>query len=79
MSLFNQERLTNEVFKLDVERMRQGWYSDKYFANILAMLSGVSEADGYQGSFARDIGQDPRGLNVGDLGVEVQFFYPPAG
>ncbi len=74
MSLFNQERLTNEVFKLDVERMRQGWYSDKYFANILAMLSGVSEADGYQGSFARDIGQDPRGLNVGDLGVEVQFF-----
>jgi nicotinate phosphoribosyltransferase len=74
MSLFNQERLTNEVFKLDVERMRRGWYSDKYFANILAMLQGVSEADGYQGEYARDIGQDPLGLNVGDLVVEVQFF-----
>ena len=48
MSLFNNERLTNDVFKLDVERMRRGWYSDKYFANILAMLKGVSEADGYQ-------------------------------
>jgi nicotinate phosphoribosyltransferase len=74
MSLFNQERLTNEVFKLDVERMRRGWYSDKYFANILAMLQGVSEADGYQGEYARDIGQDPLGLNVGDLVVEAQFF-----
>jgi nicotinate phosphoribosyltransferase len=74
MSLFNNVRLTNEVFKLDVERMRRGWYSDKYFANILAMLEGVSKADGYQGQYARDIGQDPLGLNVGDLEVEVQFF-----
>ncbi|MBE2220998.1 MAG: nicotinate phosphoribosyltransferase [Anaerolineae bacterium] len=74
MSLFNKERLTNDVFKLDVERMRRGWYSDKYFANILAMLEGVSKADGYQGQFAREIGQDPLGLNVGDLEVEVQFF-----
>jgi nicotinate phosphoribosyltransferase len=74
MSLFNDGRLTNEVFKLDVDRMRRGWYSDKYFANILAMLKGVSEADGYQGQFAREIGQDPAGLNVGDLEVEVQFF-----
>ncbi|PID85393.1 MAG: nicotinate phosphoribosyltransferase [Chloroflexi bacterium] len=74
MSLFNNERLTNKVFKLDVERMRRGWYSDKYFANILAMLQGVSEAGGYQGQYARGIGQDPLGLNVGDLEVEVQFF-----
>jgi nicotinate phosphoribosyltransferase len=38
------------------------------------MLKGVSETNGYQGQFARDIGQDPLGLNVGDLEVEVQFF-----
>jgi nicotinate phosphoribosyltransferase len=40
MTIFNKKRLTNAVFKLDIERMRQGWYSDKYFANILKMLGG---------------------------------------
>ncbi len=74
MSLFNRERLTNEVFKLDVDRMRRGWYSDKYFANILMMLNGVSQNNGYQGCYARDIGRDPTGLNVGDIEAEMQFF-----
>lgn len=74
MSLFNQERLTNEVFKLDIDRMRQGWYSDKYFANILRMLIGVGQSGGYQGAYARDIGRDPNGLDVGDIEVEMQFF-----
>jgi nicotinate phosphoribosyltransferase len=74
MSLFNRERLTNEIFKLDVERMRQGWYSDKYFENILMMLEGVGRNSGYQGEYARDIGRDPNGLNVGDIEVEMQFF-----
>ena len=36
MSLFNQTRLTNAVFKLDAERMRWGWYSDKYFETATA-------------------------------------------
>ena len=35
MTIFNSERLTNDVFKIDVKRMRKGWYSDKYFENIL--------------------------------------------
>ena len=38
MSIFDQKRLTNETFKLDIERMRRGWYSDKYFENIGRML-----------------------------------------
>ena len=79
MTLFNGNRLTNAVFKLDVERMRQGWYSDKYFANILRMLAGVGQNDGYQGAYAREIGQDPSGLNVADMDVEVQFFTRRAG
>ncbi|MCP4427440.1 MAG: nicotinate phosphoribosyltransferase [Chloroflexi bacterium] len=74
MSLFNGERLTNETFKLDVDRMRRGWYSDKYFANIALMLEGVRRNDGFTGQFARDIGRDPTGLNVGDIEVEMQFF-----
>lgn len=79
MSLFNQQRLTNDAFKLDVERMRRGWYSDKYFANILAMLHGTSENNGYQGEYARDIGRSPAGLNVGDVEVEMQFFTRRSG
>ncbi len=74
MSLFNGERLTNKTFKLDVERMRRGWYSDKYFANIALMLEGVGQNGGFVGQFARAIGRDPAGLNVGDIEVEVQFF-----
>ncbi len=74
MSLFNNKRLTNETFKLDVDRMRRGWYSDKYFANIALMLAGVSHNGGYTGQYARDIGRDPSGLNVGDIEVEMQFF-----
>ncbi len=74
MSLFNGERLTNETFKLDVARMRRGWYSDKYFANIALMLEGVRQNGGYTGRYARDVGRDPAGLNVGDIEVEMQFF-----
>src|SRR4030066_4710 len=31
MTFFDRKRLTNETFKLDIERMRRGWDSDKYF------------------------------------------------
>ena len=46
MSIFDQKRLTNETFKLDIERMRRGWYSDKYFENIGRMLT-VLASEGY--------------------------------
>ena len=39
MSVFDRRRLPPSVFKLDVERMRQGWYSDKYFMNIAREVS----------------------------------------
>lgn len=76
MSVFNRKRLTNDTFKLDVERMRRGWYSDKYFENINRMLT-VLTAEGYRYS-----GQNPRlpaGLSmddiaVGDIEVEMQWF-----
>ena len=28
MSIFDGKRLDNETFKLDAERMRDGWYTD---------------------------------------------------
>lgn len=79
MTLFNKTRLNNSVFKLDEERMRAGWYSDKYFANILAMLEGSALSPGFSGHFPRPIGPNLDQLNVGNLEVEVQIFTRHAG
>ncbi|HSG14892.1 MAG TPA: nicotinate phosphoribosyltransferase [Anaerolineae bacterium] len=75
MSIFNGKRLTNETFKLDVERMRTGWYSDKYFENVGRLLSELS-ARGYtyQGERARLDPKQARTVAVGDAEVEVQWF-----
>ena len=58
MSLFDKQRLNNAAFKLDIERMRKGWYSDKYFTNIATMLTVLSADlcpsrtwNGFQGLF----------------------------
>jgi nicotinate phosphoribosyltransferase len=75
MSLFDQTRLTNIAFKLDVERMRAGWYSDKYFENIEAMLRQLSaEGAGYGGQYPSVRGVDLAGADVGDMQVEMQWF-----
>jgi nicotinate phosphoribosyltransferase len=75
MTIFDRKRLTNAVFKLDVERMRRGWYSDKYFENIGAMLRQLSD-EGYRYSGQRPhlSGADVRRVAVGDLQVEMQWF-----
>lgn len=76
MSVFDHKRLDNDVFKLDVERMRKGWYSDKYFVNISVMLSALDK-EGYlfQGE-APDHLQAVKldNLEPGDLEVEIQWF-----
>ena len=76
MSIFNGQRLTNATFKLDIERMRKGWYSDKYFTNIAYMLSELSRRGyTYRG---RDSHLPPgipsEGINNGDIEVEMQWF-----
>ena len=76
MSLFNEQRLDNSTFKLDVDRMRKGWYSDKYFTNIAQMLTLLSQSSyRYQGS-ASMLPQEFQGKELfpGDLEVEMQFF-----
>jgi nicotinate phosphoribosyltransferase len=78
MSVFDRRRLTPSVFKLDVERMRQGWYSDKYFINIAATLAELA-AKGYRfGGTAPDLSDldlDLRGVDVGSIEVEMQWFH----
>lgn len=75
MTIFNRQRLTNDVFKLDVERMRRGWYSDKYFENIGAMLTQLA-ASGYRyaGRAPRLHGVNVHGVEVGNVDVEMQWF-----
>ncbi len=77
MSIFNGERLRAETFKLDVARMRRGWYSDKYFANIVTLLTGLAEG-GYrfagQNAALAELGVRLDEVNVGDLEVEMQWF-----
>lgn len=81
MSIFDHIRLTNDTFKLDVERMRRGWYSDKYFENIGRMLTALA-AEGYSYSGAHhNLPKDvpPENIAVGDIEVEMQWFTRRAG
>ena len=76
MSIFDNKRLTNETFKLDIERMRRGWYSDKYFENIGRMLTALAgEGYNYSGAY-HNLPQDvsPENIAVGDIEVEMQWF-----
>jgi nicotinate phosphoribosyltransferase len=77
MSIFDRRRLPPPVFKLDGERMRQGWYSDKYFINIARTLAELA-ARGYRfGGTAPDLSDlelDLRNVDVGSIEVEMQWF-----
>jgi nicotinate phosphoribosyltransferase len=81
MSIFDHQRLTNSTFKLDIERMRQGWYTDKYFVNVAVMLSALSK-EGYTlaGKFS-GIPQHLKEAKIypGELEVEMQWFTRRAG
>src|SRR6185503_19101672 len=77
MSVFDRRRLPPPVFKLDVERMRQGWYSDKYFINIARTLAQLA-AQGYRfggiDPALSDLDVDLRNVDVGSIEVETQWF-----
>jgi len=76
MSIFDKKRLTDETFKLDIDRMRRGWYSDKYFENIGRMLAALS-ADGYTYAGQHHnlpVDVSPDDIAVGDIEVEMQWF-----
>ena len=77
MSIFNHKRLTDSTFKLDVERMRQGWYSDKYFVNIAQTLQVLADNNYHfagQSLALAHTGLDLTTLATGDIEVEMQFF-----
>lgn len=77
MSIFNGKRLTNEIFKLDIERMRRGWYSDKYFENSVRMYEELVRS-GYtfrgRCPTLEERGTRLDAVSVGDIDVEMQWF-----
>lgn len=81
MTLFDGSRLTNDTFKLDIERMRKGWYSDKYFANINKMLVALAAENYHYGGKANNLpeGLDVEKLLIGDMEVEMQWFTRRSG
>ncbi len=76
MSIFDKKRLTEPTFKLDIERMRQGWYTDKYFTNIAQMLKVLSEQNYTYAGHAQHLSKEvsAEGIAPGDLEVEMQWF-----
>ena len=77
MSVFDGKRLPVSAFKLDVERMRRGWYSDKYFLNIVRLLTDLAK-QGYRFGGVNpdlsDIGVDLASIDTGNIDVEMQWF-----
>jgi nicotinate phosphoribosyltransferase len=77
MSIFDGKRLSSDAFKLDIERMRAGWYSDKYFENITGMLTALAaQGYGFAGHSAMldRLGVRTAGVDIGNIEVEMQWF-----
>ncbi len=74
MSKFSGQRLPADIFQIDVERMRGGWYSDAYFINTVDILQALSKEE-YRFSGESDLSEQiGQGILTGDISVEMQFF-----
>ncbi len=77
MSIADGKRLPPEVFRIDAERMRRGWYNDAYFSNVTRILTTLAE-NGYrfQGRHAvlKDNDVSLQDVDVGNTMVEMQLF-----
>ncbi|ETX02974.1 MAG: nicotinate phosphoribosyltransferase [Candidatus Entotheonella factor] len=77
MSIIDQKRLPPEVFKLDAERMRRGWYSDHYFNNTTLILSTLAAQDYRFEGQCPDLsaqGVEVANIDVGNIEVDMQYF-----
>jgi len=75
MTIFDHRRLPSSLLKLDIEGLRRGYYSDKYFENIVQVLEGAHAAGNtFAGKSPRALPSDPHNLAIGDIEVEAQIF-----
>lgn len=76
MTVFDRERLDPATFKLDVARMREGWYSDKYFSNLVGLLLSLGQ-DGHAIDWSEETIHTYGPVSARDVGntvVEMQIF-----
>lgn len=75
MTAFDHRRISYHKIKLDVDGLRQGIYSDKYFENVVHILEGA-HATGYQfvGRSPRTLPAGTGNIPTGDMVVEAQYF-----
>ena len=62
MTFVDGKRLSNQQIKLDIDGLKSGLYSDRYFMNVVHILEGLAAEDDH-GSVA-----------TGDILVEAQYF-----
>jgi nicotinate phosphoribosyltransferase len=58
MTIFNHQRIASQRLKLDLDGLRQGFYSDRYFANVVDILTALHR----------------QAKEPGDIVVEAQYF-----
>jgi len=74
MTIYKHKRIAHDIFKIEVDKIRNGWYSDKYFCNNVFMLEKLSK-EGYTFQGESDIKDvDCSMVRNGDLEVEMQIF-----
>jgi nicotinate phosphoribosyltransferase len=77
VSVADGKRLPAEVFGIDAERIRQGWYNDAYFSNV-AFILGELARKGYrfEGEYPviEGTGVNLKDVDVGNMVAEMQFF-----
>ncbi len=74
MSVFDSQRLTQNIIRFDIEGLRRGSYTDKYFTNVVKVLSALSQSGYvYAGTNPRQL-PGVETLPVGNVIAEAQIF-----
>jgi len=75
MTHFDGIRLSNQQIGLDIEGLRHGFYSDRYFMNVVKILEGLAR-EGYLftgESLSPEVDRE-NGIATGEIVVEAQYF-----
>lgn len=73
MTVFDGKRLPADILRLDVDGLRRGFYTDRYFVNVATILDSLRES-GYHYPDQSPRGVPAEGFAVGDVEVEAQIF-----
>jgi nicotinate phosphoribosyltransferase len=75
MTWLDRQRLPSSTFRLDLDGLRHGYYSDKYFINVETILAALRRENyRFNGQPPRELPVDVHGIPIGDIIVEAQIF-----